>query len=75
MRDKQGFLLEEAMISVVLCTIVCLITCAVLNLHLKKEENMRMLEEEINQSWEELFAEFHECQACPVEEMQEEETS
>jgi len=36
---------------------------------------MRMLEEEINQSWEELFAEFHECQACPVEEMQEEETS
>lgn len=36
---------------------------------------MKKFEEDINRSWEEIFAQLSECQACPIEETQEEETS
>ncbi len=75
MRNNQGFLLEEALICIALCSVMCMAVSSVFLLEIKKEENMNKLEEEINQSWEELFAELQECQACPIEQDQEAEIS
>lgn len=75
MKNKNGFLLEEALLCVALCSVICLTASAVCMLESKKEETMKKFEEDINRSWEEIFAQLSECQACPIEETQEEETS
>ena len=72
MFDKKGFLLHEALISIAMCTMLILNLLAFLQLQNKREVLMNSIEEKINASWEEIFTEMKECNACPVEEEAEE---
>lgn len=73
LRNKQGFFLAEAVLCASLCSVMCLWGLSVLQLTIKKEEIMDHIEEEINQTWEEIFMSLKECSACPIIEEKQEE--
>ena len=60
--------MPEAMLSIALCAVMCLWCLAVFQLIEKKEELMKSFEEEINKTWEEIYASLAECNACSVTE-------
>ena len=73
LKNKYGFFLAEAVLCAALSSVMCLWGLSVLQLAVKKEEIMDHIEEEINQSWEEIFMSLKECSAClMIEEKQEE---
>lgn len=72
---KNGFLLHEALISIAMCTMVLMNLLAYQQIQMKKEELMESIEAKINASWEEIFYELKECNACLVEEEIEQEPS
>ena len=72
---KKGYLLHEALISVAMCTMVLMNLLGLQQLQRKREELMESIEAKINASWEEIFYELKECNACLVEEEIEQEPS
>ena len=72
---KNGDLLHEALISIAMCTMVLMNLLAYQQIQMKKEELMESIEAKINASWEEIFYELKECNACLVEEEIEQEPS
>ena len=66
--NKEGFILHEAFVVIVLCSVVVMHLLALMHLQIKREELMISIEQQINLSWEEIFSSFQECEACLVEE-------
>lgn len=75
MKNREGLFLEEALICIAVTATLTLCVLSCMNLVLQGDKQMRKFEEEINQSWEEIFAELKECEACPVNEETESEAS
>ena len=69
-------MLEDALICIVISSLSALCVFACMNMLMKGDELMKSFEDRINQSWEEIYADLQECEACPlVEEMPETEAS
>ncbi len=73
--NKAGFFLHEAMIVIVLCSVVILNLVVFMNVQMKREELMQSIEQQINLSWEEIFNSFQECNACQIEKETEQDPS
>ena len=66
--NKEGFILHEAFVVIALCSVVVLNLIVLFQVQMKREELMNSIEQQINQSWEEIFSSFQECEACLIEE-------
>lgn len=66
--NKEGFILHEAFVVIALCSVVVLNLIVLFQVQIKREELMNSIEQQINQSWEEIFSSFQECEACLIEE-------
>ena len=66
--NKEGFVLHEAFVVIALCSVMILNLMVLYQVQKKREELMNSIEQQINQSWEEIFSSFQECEACLVEE-------
>ena len=66
--NKEGFILHEAFLVIALCSVVVLNLVVLFQVQLKREDLMNSIEQQINQSWEEIFSSFQGCEACLIEE-------
>lgn len=62
----------DALVCIVICTAASLCVLACMNTVMKGDELMKSFEERINQSWEEIYENLRECEACPLVEEEEE---
>lgn len=75
MKNKEGFMLGDAVLCMMMCSVLCLCVLACMRIEMNQEEKMTEFEKRVNASWEEVFAELKHCSACEIEEIPEQEAS